>query len=549
MVKSRLVTLALGTLVLAAEARAGLQPEAALVTSFRTRGRDRRLVIDRNHVAVRRDPSVAHTKAAFLTDAEDRAFTQLGVELGERKGVRVGTVVSGYPVWFDEEHGAVGVLTNEIVARLDSRAAVRRLQALKGLAAFRETPFVKGVYLAKFASPMAALNGANELLKAKGVVWAHPNFMLPKEYRGAPVTDPLFSSQWNLNLIEAPAAWELTTGSSDVAIAVLDAGFEVAHPDMDAAWFRNSKEIPGNGVDDDGNGYVDDVSGWNFWAKDNDPSTGIYADHGITVAGIAGARKNGKGVVGVCPDCALLPESLDWTPASDAEAFYYAGKMGVPIISNSWGYPQGIPGMDFLVEAIETVSVHGRGGKGVLIIFAMNNHNINDCAGANPDVSSLPGAIAVSASSDLDKKVLDAAWGPCMEVLAPSSELDRRSITTTDTTGAQGWNNGHNPVDLKDLDYTSQFGGTSASAPTVAGVFGLMLSVNGALTRDEALAMLEATADKIDPDVARYDPVTGFSQKYGYGRVNAARAVRAAEAYKKYTQREREAGAARTTRL
>jgi hypothetical protein len=76
-----------------------------------------------------------------------------------------------------------------------------------------------------------------------------------------------------------------------------------------------------------------------------------------------------------------------------------------------------------------------------------------------------------------------------------------------------------------------------------------MLTANEALTRDEALAIAEATADKIAPDLAHYDPKTGFSAKYGYGRINAAKAVRAAEAFKKYTSREAQTGAARTGRL
>ena len=121
-------------------------------------------------------------------------------------------------------------------------------------------------------------------------------------------------------------------------------------------------------------------------------------------------------------------------------------------------------------------------------------------------------------------------------------ELHALGIATTDLTGTRGYNNGRYPGDLADLDYTNDFGGTSAATPIAAGVFGLMLSVNDQLTRDEALALVVSTTDKVHPSLANYAPETGFSRKYGYGRINAGKAVRAAQAFKKYTRREERRG-------
>jgi subtilisin family serine protease len=114
--------------------------------------------------------------------------------------------------------------------------------------------------------------------------------------------------------------------------------------------------------------------------------------------------------------------------------------------------------------------------------------------------------------------------------------MNRPGIVTTDLVGQRGYNNGRRPGDLSDMDYTNDFGGTSAATPISAGIFGLMLSVNPELTRDEALDLVLRNADKVQPELAQYDPVTGFSSKYGYGRINAARAVSAAKALKKYSK-------------
>jgi subtilisin family serine protease len=531
-------------------ARAGAEEMAA---KFWSGGRWHPISVATDHVAVRRTPATPSRATLKLTAKEEQAFAMIGVEVVPRASAADGVETIGVPLWFDKDSGAVGVLTHEMVLRVGDDGAEEVSRALAatraqdGFAGMQQLGGKTGLYVVKFASPMAALAGANVLAQRAGVRYAHPNFVVPKVWRSAPDAEPLFSHQWHLKNtgqlggaagadIHVQGAWAVTLGSPDVLIAVLDGGFELPHPDLDGAWFRNAGEVPGNGVDDDANGYVDDVSGWNFWSDTADPTVGVVDEHGTAVAGLSGGRVNGKGMTGVCPQCTMLPVVVSWQVAEDAAAFRYAAALGADVITNSWGYPIGTPTTDVLVEAIADAARDGRDGKGAIILFAMNNIDKNDCEGAKPDVSSLDTVIAVSASSDLDKKVSFSAWGDCMELLSPSYEDGRKGIATSDLSGTRGYNNGRYPGDLPELEWTNDFGGTSAATPIAAGVFGLMLSVNGELTRDEALAMVLSTADKIQPSLANYDPRTGFSTKYGYGRINAANAVRAAEVFRRFSK-------------
>lgn len=523
----------------------------------------RRLAIDRDHVAVRAAKGMRSQRTPELGKRAGAAFEMMGAVVMPRASVRSVGDVLGYPVWFDKAQDAVGILTHEIVVRLEPGAATDVVKKAAGLADIKRAAFGTDVYLAKFGSPMAALTAANELYKQKGVLYAHPNFLVPKNWRraaaprapapvrrgegGSPSGEPFFGQQWHLENtgqfggsagadVHVKAAWEITQGSDEVLIAVLDGGFQISHPDLDGAFWRNPNEIPGNGVDDDGNGYVDDVNGWNFWSKSGDVADGAVDDHGTAVAGLVGARANGLGVTGTCPRCKLIPVVVSWEVADDAAAFYYALQAGAAISTNSWGYAVGTPETDVVTDAIRESAARGRGGKGMITLFAMNNIDQDDCVGDQPDISALPSVVAVSGAADTDKKVSFSAWGACMEYLAPTYEMNRPGIVTTDLVGQRGYNNGRRPGDLSDMDYTNDFGGTSAATPISAGIFGLMLSVNPELTRDEALDLVLRSADKVQPEIAAYDPVTGFSSKYGYGRINAARAVSAAKAFKKYSK-------------
>ena len=113
---------------------------------------------------------------------------------------------------------------------------------------------------------------------------------------------------WALKPVGAPEAWDITTGSRDIVVAVLDTGIDLSHPDLAANIWTNLREIPNNGLDDDGNGFVDDANGFDFVQNDTSPVDGSYSGHGTAVASIVGAiGDNGRGIPGVAWDVQLMP--------------------------------------------------------------------------------------------------------------------------------------------------------------------------------------------------------------------------------------------------
>ena len=333
----------------------------------------------------------------------------------------------------------------------------------------------------------------------------------PSPARAAP-SDPLFAAQWPLfnrdragvGDVGALEAWRYTRGSPDVLIAVLDDGVQLDHPDLAA-------NIASPGRD--------------FGASPAhaDASPRVPADrHGTAVAGIVAARgDNGIGVSGICPLCKILPIRVEGASSAGlAAAFRYAVEQGADVITNSWGRAEQarLAEDPALRAAIELAARSGRGGRGALVVFAVTNDPVDNCTSERADLVSLPEVLAVGVSNHRDE-LGGAGFGDCLDLVAPSKPADRSTVgvPAADRTGLDGYT-----AD----DYYMDFGGTSAAAPLVAGIAGLMLALEPNLTRLELEAVLERTADKIDPAAAAYD-ATGLSRRAGHGRVNAARAVRA----------------------
>jgi len=140
--------------------------------------------------------------------------------------------------------------------------------------------------------------------------------------------------------IDMPEAWEVTTGGGSTIIAVIDTGTQWDHPDLTANIWSNPGEIPGNGIDDDDNGYVDDIRGWDFYDDDNNPAD--TSGHGTHTAGTIGASgNNGEGVAGILWNCRIMPLRFigpNGGYSSDAvQALNYAVANGARVSSNSWG--------------------------------------------------------------------------------------------------------------------------------------------------------------------------------------------------------------------
>ncbi len=388
-------------------------------------------------------------------------------------------------------------------------------------------------YIIRTDSPATALRVAMELQSQKSVRYAHPDLILPLDVRSAPTGEPYFSSQWNLSNqgqrggtpgvdMGIESAWAVTRGSPSTIVAVLDVGFEQNHRDLTEAWFINPREIPANKKDDDGNGLIDDVSGWNFSTNSNKLIYGSAPQHGTATAGIVGARVNGIGITGVCPECVVLPVVVSGRVSEDASAIGYAQAMGATVLSNSWGYALESPQTDIVSEALARVARQGRGGRGTPILFAMRNSGVNDCRATFPDISAHPDVIAVSSIDHNDVKVPNSAFGPCLALLGPSSTSSVNGIPATDRPGEAGYNK-DGQGNFEELDFHNGFWGTSAATPNVAGLFALLLSHEPELTREQALSRVKASAIKANPEAAQYSPSTGHSLHYGYGRAHAGR--------------------------
>ena len=353
-----------------------------------------------------------------------------------------------------------------------------------------------------------ALSVANALYETGLCRFAHPNFLASRKLHFTP-NDPRFVDQWHLKNtgqgsgtvgadVKAETAWDITQGSNTITVAVADTGIDTAHVEFNLQ------------VD----GVPKIVAPRDVVHADNDPfpqSTDANLSHGTSASGVAVAMgNNAVGVSGIAPKCRLMPIQLyaesTFTPNStEADAFTWAADNGADVMSNSWGPDNaGTPLPDATRAAIDHATTNGRGGKGMVIFFAAGNDGFNT---TNNNYCNYSGVVAVAASTNFDVRASYSNFGAAISVAAPSNG-GSRSINTTNYP----------------TDYTAGFGGTSSACPLAAGVAALVLSVNPNLTWQQVKSVLEQSADKIDIAGAAYDTL-GRSDKYGYGRVNARRAV------------------------
>lgn len=333
---------------------------------------------------------------------------------------------------------------------------------------------------ASIASQLATLrNNPN-------VLYAEPDYILRPNRTPS---DPYYLQQWALENngqsggivgadISAEQAWENTTGSEEVIIAVIDSGVDYTHPDLAANMWVNTGEIPGNGIDDDGNGYVDDYYGWNFSYIDEllaliageefDPTDPMDRyGHGTHVAGIIGAvGNNGVGVAGVNWNVKIMPLNFlgSWGMGltSDAiAALEYACNMGARISNNSWG------GTSYSQSLYDAIAMAG--SRGHLFVTSAgndgwNNDRIVELDGEEqelwhqyPSDYDLPNIISVASSTSSDELSAFSCYGAIsVDLAAPGS-----SIISTLPNAKYG------PMD-----------GTSMASPHVAGAAGLILAMN-----------------------------------------------------------------------
>jgi subtilisin family serine protease len=260
----------------------------------------------------------------------------------------------------------------ELLVRFEpgvTQAEQTELLAARGAGVKRALPLqrLKLVRLPKGASVRAA---AAALSRRPGVAYAEPNYL----YRPAAVpNDPRFAQLWGLHQlsdadIDAPEAWDVTTGSASVVVAVVDTGVAYNHPDLAPNIWTN--DDPLGGGDDDANGFIDDTHGWDFFDADAKPLD--YTSHGTHVAGTIGAEGNdATGVVGVNWDVSLMPlrvgDAYGLDIASVVEAFHYAAANGARVVNGSFGGP----------AASSTVRAMIAMHPNVLFVFAAGNDGLN----------------------------------------------------------------------------------------------------------------------------------------------------------------------------
>jgi len=300
--------------------------------------------------------------------------------------------------------------------------------------------------------------------------------------------DPLLSSQWHLRNtgqyagtigadVNAAGAWSLTTGSRSVVVAVIDSGIDITHPDLAANIWSNPGDASADGRDDDGNGYVDDVHGWNFVDDTNQVADGY--GHGTHVAGIIGAvGGNGVGVAGVCWQVSLLPLKVEddrgvGSTSAILKAIHYLTMMrrdhGVNIVAANASW-QSAAGYSLVVEdAIRSAAAAGV----VFVAAAGNNASDNDLVPRYPATYDLPGVISVAALAPGDTLASMSNYGVRTVDLAAPGSL----IQSTFPGGTYGL-----------------LSGTSMAAPQVTGTVALLAAAKpGISVADIRAAILGST--------------------------------------------------------
>jgi subtilisin-like proprotein convertase family protein len=453
-------------------------------------------------------------------------------------------------VFLNTESLSEAVLLNEVIVALQSDMAADDFFAQRPeFSAFRPLEGTSDQYVATVRSGYGkvALDVGNAIANAPGVAWTSPNFYQTWQKNYSP-NDPRFllGNQWHLNntgqgggVVDAdsdlPEAWDLVPGgSSNLVVAVIDDGVQSTHPDL-KIWV-NPGEIAGDGIDNDSNGWIDDINGWNF-VFDTNNSEPLGSDrHGTSVGGVAAARgDNALGVAGAAYNAQLMSlKMFDGnfvaSDANIASALYYAAgrtKNGLgtwksaDIVNNSWGGG----GVSTAINAALTWGTTlGRQGAGATYFFSSGNDFSNTVGYPSSQSAVTPGVISIGATNNFAQRSNYSNYGTDLDFVTPSNDTRTGylAIDTTDRTSSDGYSAG---------DYTGTgiegFGGTSSAAPLASGIATLVLSraeqINEPMSPAKLRTYLRNTTDLFGGYV--FDIVSGKNIEVGYGRLNAATAV------------------------
>ncbi len=338
-----------------------------------------------------------------------------------------------------------------------------------------------GWQVVKLPEKMSLSEGLANYRSSDEIIEAQPNYIY--HVQNTP-NDVQYSSLYGMTRIGAPTAWDTTTGSANVVVAVIDTGVRYTHEDIAANMWRNPAEISGNGIDDDGNGYIDDYYGYDFINNDSDPNDDY--DHGTHVAGTIGAAGNNTlGVVGVNWNVKIMALKIhdntgNSTSAKIIEAYNYVRMMknrgvNIRVTNNSYGGCNEACGYDQATkDAIDAAS-----NQNLVTVFAAGNGNYNnDVTPSYPASYVSPNLISVAASTSTDARSSFSQWGPTsVDVAAPGSGIISLTRTADNSYGSKS--------------------GTSMATPHTAGAIALLSAANPNLSAASLKATLMNTVDQM----------------------------------------------------
>jgi subtilisin family serine protease len=342
------------------------------------------------------------------------------------------------------------------------------------------------------------------------VIYAQPNYL---SRLSVVPDDSLYHEQWALAKMQMPSAWDIERGSGQVIVGMVDSGIDYHHQDLaDNIWINPGEDLNGNGqvdstdfngIDDDGNGYVDDIRGWDFtdapqfaglgdfWERDNDPDDDL--GHGTHVSGIVAAMAdNGVGVAGITWHSKLMALRAAFRMSVGAflqdddvaAGIVYAADNGAQVINMSWGDPHISPVIrDVIAYA------HARG-----CVMAAAAGNVDQEGVFYP--GGYDQTIAVGASTSFDQRATFSSFGRNLDVLAPGSNI----LSTLPN------------------DQYGTLGGTSMATAHVSGLAALLLSKDPSLSAQEVRAIINASAVDLGP--------SGWDPEHGNGRIDGLRALK-----------------------
>lgn len=394
-------------------------------------------------------------------------------------------------------HVAGRVLVKMSASR--SKAAAAGGMQLPGVASMRSLRSSESIaksagraewFVADLAFNNSVSNALSELKRHPDVAEVEPDYIRTiSQTDDASVqsmpNDPMISQQYALQRMQMDQAWNINKGSRSVVVAVIDTGVQLDHPELANRIWRNPRETL-NGIDDDGNGKVDDVNGWNFVSDTNNP--GDDHSHGTHCSGIiAATQNNGVGIAGVADVTIMALKVLSaegsGSDSDIAAAIHYAADKGAKVISMSLGgdYPSNV-GADAVAYAQS---------KDCVVVAAAGNDSRNSLSYP----AGYAGVVSVAATDSADQLADFSNTGEGLAISGPGVRI----LSTVPGSNYQSMS------------------GTSMACPAVAGVAALIRSANASMNAQQTIERLLGSADDLG--------TPGYDTTFGWGRVNAFRAL------------------------